>query len=266
MRQDLRRNAGRCIRTGLCVAALAGAGAAMAADGATIGIGATASRGDYGTDLATTIATVPLELRVREGRWTLGATVSWLRVDGDADVVPSAGPLPLLAPITGAPDAEDRTTSGVGDVVLTGKYTVDTGGPLGLDVGAKAKLAVADEARGLGTGANDYGVSLDLYRDVAGTLVFAGAEREWLGESSRVTVDQAQRFRAGLSHGAGRGRLGAMVEQRSALASAHDDRRDATAFYSVPTASGGQVQLHVSRGLSDSSPDWGAGVSISAGL
>lgn len=257
---------GRCLRTGLCLAAFACSAPALAADGTTIGIGATASQGDYGTAQDTTIVTVPLELRVREGHWTLGATLPWLRVSGDSTVVPSAGPLPILDPITGEPPADERTTTGIGDLVLTAKYAIDTGIPLGLSLGARAKLDTADESRGLGTGANDYSVTVDLHRAVGDTLLFAGAEHTWLGESPRITTDTARRARLGLSHAAGGGRLGLMVEQRTALARAQDDRRDATAFYTLPTDSGGQVQLHATRGLSDSSPDWGAGVSISAGF
>lgn len=262
---------GRCLRTGLCFAALAFATIAcvtpaLAADGATIGIGATGSQGDYGTAQDTTIVTVPLELRVRKGHWTLGATLPWLRVSGDASVVPSAGPLPLLDPITGEPPPAERTTSGAGDLVLTAKYAVATGNPLGLAIGARAKVATADESRGLGTGANDYGVTVDVHRDIGGTLLFAGGEHTWLGESPRITADTDQRARIGFSHPTGNGRLGMMVEHRTALVQTQDDRREATAFYTVPTDSGGQVQLHATRGLSDSSPDWGAGISISAGF
>ena len=57
-----------------------------------------------------------------------------------------------------------------------------------------------------------------------------------------------------------------MYDHRTATASGLEDRREAIGFYSVPTASGGRFQLYASHGLSDGSPDWGAGVAISAGF
>lgn len=269
---------GRCIRTGLFAAVLLAAGPLCAAngdgergdggrDGSSVGIGVDYSRGDYGSTLDTGIVSVPLSAQLRRGRWQFGASLPWLRVSGDPDVVPALGLLPGLG-LEDAPGAgtERTTSSGVGDLNLSAAYSVDTGGKLGIDLGAKAKVATADADRGLGTGANDYGVSVDLYRDVAGTLLFAGVGHTWLGDSPRIEAGSQQRANVGLSHRAGRGQLGLMYEQRSALVDPLDGRREATAFYSLPTASGGRFKLYASHGLSDGSPDWGAGVAVSTGF
>jgi hypothetical protein len=266
---------GRCIRTGLFAAVLLAAGPLCAADGdgdrdknrdgASVGIGVDYSRGDYGGTLDTGIVSVPLSAQLRRGRWQFGASLPWLRVSGDRNVVPTLGLLPGLG-FADAPGTERTTTSGIGDLDLSAAYSVDTGGKLGIDLGAKAKIATADADRGLGTGANDYGVSVDLYRDVAGTLLFGGVGHAWIGDSQRIEATTQRRANVGLAHRAGRGQLGLMYEQRSALVDQLEGRRDATAFYSLPTASGGRFKLYASHGLSDGSPDWGAGVAVSAGF
>lgn len=273
MRASANSLKGRCFRTGLVAAVLLAGGPLQAADGkdtrnaSSLGIGVDYARGYYGSTIDTSIVSVPVSVQVRRGRWQFGASLPWLRVSGDANVVPALGLLPRLglanAPGTGP---ERSLTSGVGDLNLSTAYSVATGSKLGIDIGAKAKIATADADRGLGTGANDYGLSVDLYRDFSGTLLFGGVGHTWLGNSPRLEASSQQRANVGLSHQAGKGQLGLVYEQRSALVQQLDGRRDATAFYSLPTASGGRFKLYASRGLSDGSPDWGAGVAVSAGF
>src|SRR3546814_2569212 len=111
------------------------------------------------------------------------------------------------------------------------RYAFDTGSPLGVALGARAKLATADETRGLGTGANDYGVSVDLYRSIGATVLFAGAGHDWLGDSPRIQADTQPRASVGLSHRAGRGQWGLKHEQRSGLDERLEGRHAATVFY-----------------------------------
>ena len=85
------------------------------------------------------------------------------------------------------------------------RYALDTGSKLGIALGARAKIATADETRGLGSGGNDYGLSLDLYRRVGDTLLFAGAGHDWLGDSPRIQAGTQQRASVGFSHGTGDG-------------------------------------------------------------
>ena len=128
------------------------------------------------------------------------------------------------------------------------------------------KLATADEDEGLGTGAEDYGIAVDLYRDFAGTLLFGGVGYTQLGDSSFIEVDNVLNANAGASWAAGNGRIGAMYDWREAVADGTDDRSEITGFYSFPTGGSTRMQVYAVGGLSDGSPEWGGGVSFSAGF
>lgn len=231
----------------------------------TFGVGVDYSSGRYGASADTQILSVPISARHHRGRWSLRASLPWLRVSGDPNVLPTLGLVDRLNPLaTPVPEAR-RTASGVGDLTLGASYSVPTGGKLGMDLGVNAKIATADKEKGLGTGANDYGATIDLYREFNRTTVFGGAGHTRLGASELVGVDSANSANAGASQRVGRSRIGAMYQQRTALARQQETRREVVGFLNVATASKGQIQVYASHGLTDSSPAWGVGVAFSTG-
>lgn len=241
---------------------------AHAADGPSLGIGIDYSSGKYGTNTTTDILSVPVTARYGLGSWTFKASLPWLRVSGDPNVLPGVGTVVNTNPlgrgriggtVTG-PQAQSTTASGIGDLRLAATYSVNTGSALGVDLTANAKVATADEDKGLGTGASDFGVALDLYRDFAGTTAFGGLSYTMLGESDFIDVDGVAGANLGVSRKVGAGSLGASYEWRQAAASGFEDRSEVTAFYSVPAGAAGKLQVYALAGLSDGSPDFGAGV------
>lgn len=253
------------------------AGAAHAEDGFTFGIGADYSTGDYGSDTTTEIWSVPLTARLDAGDWRFKASLPWLSVSGDPNVLPGLGNVVNLNPrgrgrggVLGPPPQDEETArgtaTGIGDLTLEASRRFDTGGPLGIDLTAKAKIATADEDKGLGTGANDYGLAVDLYRAFGTTTVFGGAGYTLLGDSDFIDVDAVADANVGFSRSLGTGgNLGLLYNWREAASAGFDDRSEVTGFYGVP-AGAGRVQLYATHGLSDGSPDWGAGVSYSHGF
>jgi hypothetical protein len=274
------------IRTALFIAVIAASGAATAQDkratqplaatgdtSASFGIGVDYSSGDYGSDVTTEILSVPVTARARSGNWGFRASLPWVRVSGDPNVLPSVGLVDNLNPvgrgrdgIGGAPvqgQTETGTASGIGDLTLGATYSLPTGSALGVDLGVNAKIGTADADKGLGTGANDYGVSVDLYRDFDGTMLFGGAGYTRLGTSPFIDVDSIGSGNVGVSQRVGASRVGGMVEYRGATVSGLDPRVDAVGFLNVPTGGKGTFQVYLSRGLTDSSPTWGVGMALS---
>lgn len=263
-------------RSALFCASLLAIGGAHAGDGWTLGAGADYSSGDYGSDTTTEILSVPFTAKYASGNWTWKASLPWLRVSGDPNVLPGVGVVVNTNPRgrgrgnAPAPDPlaqESGTASGIGDLTLAATYSFDTGSALGIDLTGKAKLATADEDKGLGTGANDYGLALDLYRAFGRTTVFGGVGYTALGNSDYIDVDGIANVNLGASWKVGSGSsVGAMYDWRQAASSGFDDRSEVTGFYSFGADPANRFQLYATAGLSDGSPDWGGGISYSHGF
>lgn len=248
-------------------------GLALAEGDFTLSAGASHSRGEYGSDITTEITTVPVTARYDTGRWRLSASLPWLRVSGDPNVIPGTGPVLNLNPLgrgrlgllLDEPAADfgrtRGTASGVGDLTLRAGYALASDGPLLAELSATAKIATADEDKGLGTGANDYGVALDLARPFGDASVFGGVNYTRQGDSAFIAASDVLGANVGASWQAGRGQLGVAYDFRQSASDTFDDRREVTGFYSVDTASGNPFQVYVLAGLSDGSPDWGTGLS-----
>lgn len=262
-------------RSALFVATMLLAGAAHAADGLTLGLGVDYSSGDYGTGTTTKILSVPVSAKYASGDWTFKASLPWMRVEGDANVVPGLGNVLNLNPdgrgrggMGGGGEGETTTgtTSGVGDLRLAATYALPLQGAWGVDLTGNVKIATADEDKGLGTGANDYGAAVDVFRSFGDTTAFGGVGYTVLGDSDFIEVDEIFNANLGLSHRVGDNSVGVMYDYRQPTSETADDRSEVTGFYSLPAGESGKVQLYATKGLTDGSPDWGAGVSFSAGF
>ncbi|GAB6194730.1 transporter [Lysobacter xanthus] len=264
-------------KTLLACALLLAAGAAHAEDGFSLGVGVDYTSGKYGSDTTTRILQVPVSGKYTTGNWAFKASLPWMRVEGDANVVPGLGSIVNLNPVgrgrggagtgTGTTAPANDSASGLGDLRLAATYSLPTTSGLGVDLTANAKLATADEDKGLGTGANDYGVAVDLYRDVGGTTLFGGAGYTWLGSSDYIDVDAVANANVGVSRKLGTGSsVGVVYDWREAATTTTDPRSELTGFVTMPTGTKNQLQVYATKGFSDGSPDWGAGVSWTAGF
>ena len=254
------------------------AGAAQAGDGFSLGVGVDYSSGDYGTDVTTDILSVPVAGKYVSGNWTYKASLPWLDVSGDPDVLPGLGRVDNTNPNgrgrgngngngngngpAPAPEpTESGSASGIGDLRLWATYPFATGGPLGVDLTGNVKIGTADEDESLGTGADDYGVALDLYRDFDGTMLFGGASYMVLGDSDFIDVNAVAGANFGVSQQLDVGNLGLMYDFRQAAWDDSHDRSEVIGFYGFGAGADGRMQLYGSAGLSDGSPEWGAGLS-----
>lgn len=257
------------IALALAVAGALAMGQAQAADGLSLGVGVDYSSGDYGTATTTEIWSVPLSARYTSGDWTWKASLPWVRVSGDAGVLPGLGNVGNLNPLgrgrgrgNAITSSDSGSASGIGDLRLSGTYSFANTGSTGVDLTANVKVATADEDKGLGTGANDYGLALDLYRSVGAATVFGGVGYTVLGDSQYIQTDGVANANLGASWTAGNGSVGVMYDWRAAASDTADDRSELTGFYSIKSGEAAKWQLYATRGLSDGSPEWGAGVSL----
>lgn len=245
----------------LALAMACAAGSVHAADGAEVGVGVDYSTGTYGSDISTDILSVPLTVGYTVSNWTLRASVPWLRIEGDTSIVPGLGGVLPGRPEDGT-TIEPSSESGVGDVRLSATYSIPFESGFGIDLTGHAKLATADETRGLGTGANDYGFAVDVYQTLDTVTLFGGAGYTRLGESPLLDVDAIANASAGFRVTTTGGDIGAVYSWSESPSTFFDDRSDASVFYGHQVSDATRMQLYATKGLSDGSPDWGAGISF----
>ena len=227
----------------------------------TLGVGAEYTTGDYGGDKSIDEVYVPVTATVELQRVSVRLTIPYLSVSA-----------PELTTITG-PDGQPIvgegprvTESGVGDVLAS--VTVfdllnAAGGDVALDLTGKVKFGTADEEKGLGTGEEDYTLQADLYRFFERSTLMATAGYSLRGDPSDYELEDTFFASIGTSFAVAEGvRLGAFFDYREASVAGSDSIQELSLFASTRLGKQGRVQFYALAGSGDSSPDWGAGLSL----
>ena len=158
----------------------------------TLGAGLHYSSGDYGSTTTTRITSLAATARYETGQWVYRATVPYLIVKGDTNVIPGVGAVDDVP-------ARSDSASGLGDIVLSATYGAyyNRATTLGMDLTAKLKLPTADESKGLGTGEPDVVLLVELYQTfdrITGFGLNKAGEQVYLTDPARGVVD-AIRFK-----------------------------------------------------------------------
>jgi hypothetical protein len=154
---------GRTRLAGAAVLSLVGAGGPALAGTLSLATGLDISSGNYGEGLTTTIVTPDLVVKYLEKNWAIGASTPYLETTGPGNVVPGLGSLGSAA--SGVPLV---THNGIGNVVVWARRTILTiaGTDTSIDLKAKIRFGTASAAEGLGTGRNDYALSLEANQPI----------------------------------------------------------------------------------------------------
>ncbi|MCZ6696245.1 MAG: hypothetical protein O7A63_06870 [Acidobacteria bacterium] len=120
--------------------------------------------GDFGSDIGTDVAYLPFTMRVRTARQEFRATLSFLSIHTDEPVTFIGGEI-----IPGGPGGSTSQT-GPGDLVLRDDFFFLQGTRRSPWVygSLRAKLPIADENKGLGTGEFDYGAGVGIIQPLDG--------------------------------------------------------------------------------------------------
>lgn len=267
------------------LAALLVAAPLQAADSFQLSTGADYSSGDFGAGTDTEVLVVPLSARLRLGGWALRATLPYLSVHGPADVIViaddsgsgsssssgsglSGDDTPEVGDDRGDNDsfADNRSVSGIGDATLslTRSFNAIADTPFYVDVGGRVKFATGSSAKGLGVGATDYSAAAEsgcIGR--FGGLYLAGARR-FLGSSASLRrVDGWQWSGGGWLNLGPAVELGSVYSWRKASVPTGIDSRAVEVNLSLRLGDAWRASLFASHGLSDGSPDYAGGLSLS---
>ena len=219
------------------------------------------SSGKYGGTRTTTAVEVPVMLKYEAAPWTFTAYIPYLDVDGVTNV--NTG---------GTVATVDENQSGIGDTVIGGTYELlPRGGTYGIDIGLKTKLVTADRDNDLLTTGNpDYTVQSNFY-----TLLGRGtflATLGWTvkgdirvvdtdGQFYTLNPDNPLSFSLAYSQPVNpRTQLGIAYDWRQKLFSDTDDISEISLLLSYRYTAHWRLHSYLLTGLSDASPDTGAGV------
>jgi len=246
------------------LSALLLAGTEARADWQTaLSVGAEYRSGDYGDSEDIDDLYVPVSIRLAGDELAFQLTVPYVSVEGPAGSLVIPGDT-----IVGS--GREVSESGVGDLVasvtLKDLYSAPDGNQV-VDLTGTVKLGTADEADGLGTGENDYSLQMDFYHFYTQGTLFAAIGYKVRGDSSQFDLrDTIFAQTGGVYRVAAETDIGAAVSYRPKVVSSGDSASEVMLFANQILSRDLQVSGYGLFGLSDGSPDWGAGFSVNLWL
>ena len=261
----LHRNSAGAAFLGVVAALCASTGAQAADSGFSVGLGAEYTTGKYGGDTAIDEVYVPINFAYDARRVSVRLTVPYLNVQAPEGTVVEG------------PDGEQvigegpvMTESGIGDVIaaLTVYDVLSLAdGEFVMDLTGEIKFGTADEDKGLGTGQNDYSVQADAFRFFDRFTAIGSVGYLFRGDPADVDLEDAFFASAGGAYAvSSQTRLGAFYDYQEASVPGNDAMQDISATFSSRPGENWWMTGYVSAGFSDSSPDWGVGISFTAGF
>ncbi|MGN6375627.1 MAG: transporter [Sphingomonas sp.] len=219
-------------------------------------------QGSYGLDENVDLLSVPTTLTVRAGKFSLAASLPYVRLDAPADVVTGGGILgvPIIVPPTTT--AGRRTRSGIGDLRLTGSYTLSST-PVGFSLSAQVKLPTASTAKGIGTGKADVAVGGELFKQLGRVTPYVDLAYTMPGSPAGYRLDDSLSGQVGAAVQVAprvRGHLGYAYAQ--SISPVLADQQSLTAGLNLGLAKKTTLAMYGSAGLSRGAPDVVAGMQI----
>jgi len=215
--------------------------------------------GKYGASEDTTILVIPVSARFKTGDWRFSATVPYLQIDGASSIVGSGDGGPIIID----PNAPRVKRDGLGDLSVGAIFSAmkeETAG-VNLDLGATVKLPTGSASDGLGTGKTDYSVSADTSKTFGVVSPFVTVGYRVPGDPDGVDLDNTFSASVGASVAFGESVAILSYDYRQATSDLAEDSREVFGAFSGPVGSANWT-LYASAGLSDGSPDLGAGLML----
>ncbi|MBL1320795.1 MAG: transporter [Methylophaga sp.] len=225
----------------------------------TLSTGTTFTSGDYGSSDTTEVYYTPLSLKYKTDKWSLKLTVPYLRIKGPQNVIRDIGQ------VTQSTTTGTATNDGLGDIVFSSSYRLFylPKSKTLLNIDGKIKFGTADEDKSLGTGKNDYSLSLGLYKLMGNFTPYATLGRRFYGQPSTTKLDDVFFGSVGLGYKfSSKISTGINLYLKEPTASTRPSTRQLSAYLSYKLDQNWKIQGYLIRGLSDNAPDLGSGFSL----
>lgn len=117
------------------------------------------------------------------------------------------------------------------------------------------KLPTADEDKGLGTGETDYGAFVEVAYSFDRIKPFASLGYLWTGDARTIDYRNTWLYSLGVSQYVGADKFHVSIDAREKTLAGFDDTRLLSAGWLHSLSANHTLELNVSTGLNDSSPD-----------
>lgn len=254
------------ILAALLLAGYVGMGwAADSGSNLTLGVEPSYSDGKYGTSSDTKIFYLPVYAKYQDGDLGIKLTVPYISVESTGAVL-SGGVVIGHKRTSSTSPASQTTESGLGDVWLEGNYRIHGAGGAAPDFVpyAKVKFGTASSSKGLGTGENDYEGGLGLEWAVADNwFPFLQAGYRFVGEPTGLSLSDFATYDGGVMYRASStDYLTVMFTGHGSAGAGTPVAADALVAWNHRLSNGIALQAFLDKGLSNGSPDYGAGVGL----
>ena len=227
------------------------------ADSTRLSVGAYVSSGDYGNTSDTDMQSASLSIRHKTGRWTFKASTAYLKIDGEASVLPDGES-------TGVTSAR-KTRRGIGDLNLSVGNLVyyDKQEKLGLSVRGKVKVPTADEDKFLGTGEFDYTVELAPFIKKGANTFFGAVGYKVYGDTATTNYRNVWLLKAGIMRQLNPNHaVGIVGNYRQKTTSTRDAKESLMGFHTVKLDKRFRLQSYLIAGFSDATADLAGGATL----
>ena len=242
----------------LCTLAAASSSTAWAADGKiSVSLGLDYASGNYGSQTRTETWALPLSLKYRSDVWTLRLSTAWLRVQGNGNVTPDGDPLNA--------SGNTSTTEGMGDISTSLTYNLldERRNWAGLDISGKIKFGTASTSKFLGTGRNDYTLKAELFKPLDKWTPFLSLGYKWKGNPEFIAYRDVWLASAGTDYRITPAlSFGGSYDWQQAVTRTSSPISEAMLYLNFRLNSASKLNLYAVGGFSNTSPDWGSGLTL----
>jgi len=227
----------------------------------TFSTGVEYTKGNYGASIDTTMLQVPFILGYNTEQYTLSVTVPYVQISGSEDVIFSGTTKSPMFSMTTNGNVK-HTDSGLGDITLSGTYQLqkEIKARPWIAMTGKIKLGTADKNKRLGTGENDYAMQLEL----AKKAVHGYIGYKLVGDTPTINYNDVGYGAVGITIPTSKNWT-TVTEYYTEQASVSgvDNVQELSFTMSKSLKNKKKLGMYIVKGFTNSSPDWGAGVTLS---
>lgn len=226
-------------------------------------MGVEVQEGDYFTGERVEILTVRNIARLRAGRTTVSASLPWHRIEAPGNIVGGGGLLGLPIVVDPTQPAAREVRRGLGDLRLGIGHALPSLGGVELTLSGEVKLPTASAARGIGTGETDVAVGAEMSRSFGPVTPFVSVGYTMPGDPDAYQLRDSLSARGGVAlRVSGRVSGSLAYGHAESVSPMVPDQRQISTGLNAALSRSVSLGVHGNAGLSDGSPDIGAGLSL----